>query len=148
MRVNLVTSLLPTLPGTKTNGPRLSTQAGELCTLPSPCQCSLSYVTWTCSYEYLRVLFSDLRGQLLHLTGKDPLVEDHPYFNEPIKNISPIPGKVSLNYRLPIIHFMLCIPASSFGSSLRGRACLWTVTWWVAINWVSSSCRQLLDVLY
>lgn len=54
---------------------------------------STSSMVVRCSYEYLRTLFSDLRGQLLHLTGKDPLVEDHPYYNEPIKNVSPIPGE-------------------------------------------------------
>jgi inositol polyphosphate-4-phosphatase len=38
----------------------------------------------TTSYEYLRMAFSELRGQLMHLTGKDPLVEDHPLGTLPI----------------------------------------------------------------
>lgn len=37
------------------------------------------------SYEYLRLAFSELRGQLMHLTGQDPLVEDHPLGTLPIK---------------------------------------------------------------
>ncbi|XP_064405086.1 inositol polyphosphate-4-phosphatase type I A-like [Halichondria panicea] len=68
------------------------------------------------SYEYLRVLFSDLRGQLLHLTGKDPLVEDHPYFNEPIKNISPIPASAPAYEGEPV--FELSLACSSLVGSL------------------------------
>lgn len=57
-----------------------------------------------CSYEHLRMAFSELRGQLMHLTGKvssvwsgggcmydvlvvllqDPLVEDHPLGSLPV----------------------------------------------------------------
>lgn len=43
-------------------------------------------------YEYLRAAFSDLRGQLIHLTGKDPLQEDHPLGALPIKNMSTVPA--------------------------------------------------------
>lgn len=38
-----------------------------------------------CSYESLRTAFSDLRGQLIHLTGRDPLQENHPLGALPIK---------------------------------------------------------------
>lgn len=38
-----------------------------------------------CSYEYLRMTFSELRGQLIHLTGADPLLENHPLGGLPIK---------------------------------------------------------------
>lgn len=44
---------------------------------PSPPLC-------VCSYEYLRMAFSELRGQLMHLTGSDPLM-DHPLGGIPIK---------------------------------------------------------------
>ena len=37
------------------------------------------------SYEYLRMAFSELRGQLMHLTGTDPLIANHPLGGIPIK---------------------------------------------------------------
>lgn len=43
-------------------------------------------------YEYLRAAFSDLRGQLIHLTGQDPLQEDHPLGALPIKNMTVVPA--------------------------------------------------------
>lgn len=43
------------------------------------CVCMCTY-----SYEYLRMAFSELRGQLMHLTGSDPLM-DHPLGGIPIK---------------------------------------------------------------
>jgi hypothetical protein len=46
----------------------------------------------TTSYEHLRMAFSDLRGQLMHLTGKDPLVEDHPLGALPITTVSVLPA--------------------------------------------------------
>ena len=86
----------------------------------------------TCSYEYLRMAFSELRGQLMHLTGMDPLMESHPLGGLPIKvsscylthtvccdeycmlwilpliflfqNVSPVPGK--LTYVIIIITFL------------------------------------------
>ncbi len=42
-----------------------------------------------CSYENLRMAFSDLRGQLIHLTGQDPLKQDHPLGALPVK-VSPL----------------------------------------------------------
>ena len=85
---------------------------------------SLYYVCmYVYSYEYLRMAFSELRGQLMHLTGTDPLVENHPLGGIPIKvnihcyylrpkpllcliifphsfmfqNVSPVPGKLKMS---------------------------------------------------
>lgn len=51
-------------------------------TAPTPVSTYHSHVL---RYEHLRAAFSDLRGQLIHLTGQDPLHEDHPLGALPIK---------------------------------------------------------------
>ena len=38
------------------------------------------------SYEYLRTSLGELRGQLMQITGKDPLIEGHPFGDFPVKN--------------------------------------------------------------
>ena len=49
--------------------------------LPGRCGLGVVIVVWWClfrSYEYLRMAFSDLRGQLMHLTGKVLTYLTHP----------------------------------------------------------------------
>ena len=67
MKMVLATRLSPTLPRNRMSG-------GQQ--LPPPGGCGLEKVgvaiisVFCCSYEYLRMAFSELRGQLMHLTGK------------------------------------------------------------------------------
>lgn len=69
------------------------------------------------SYEYLRLTFSELRGQLMHLTGKDPLVEDHPLGTLPIKTVSPVPASSRVYEGEPM--FELSLACSSLVGNLR-----------------------------
>jgi inositol polyphosphate-4-phosphatase len=71
----------------------------------------------TTSYEHLRMAFSDLRGQLMHLTGKDPLVEDHPLGALPITTVSVLPATAPAFDGEPI--FELSLACSSLVGSLH-----------------------------
>jgi inositol polyphosphate-4-phosphatase len=72
----------------------------------------------TTSYEYLRMAFSELRGQLMHLTGKDPLVEDHPLGALPITTVPALPTTAPAFEGKAV--FELSLACSSLVGSLHG----------------------------